>query len=103
MAPPTQYNLTQEIQAELQAKKQRLLELEQQEANALARMEELQALENEIQQLNTSARKAQEARHVQNSGMMVEDQVQNQSNILEGIRKELRSVKDAIAFISGGS
>ncbi|KAK2814028.1 hypothetical protein FQN50_000432 [Emmonsiellopsis sp. PD_5] len=101
MAPTDEQTLSQEIQAELQAKRQRLAQLQQDEVQALAYMNDLHAQAHAMQQLNTSGRKAQEARMMQNSGRTVEQQIQDQGRKVEEIKAELTAVKSTIELLSG--
>ncbi|EGE86600.1 hypothetical protein BDDG_09546 [Blastomyces dermatitidis ATCC 18188] len=100
MAPPNEQSLSQGIQAELQAKKQRLALLEQEEVQALSYMQELQAQARVIQQLNTSAREVQAARAVQTSGKTVAQQVQDQMTEVARIQAEVEVVRSTIELLS---
>ncbi|KMW66905.1 hypothetical protein BDDG_11782 [Blastomyces dermatitidis ATCC 18188] len=63
-------------------------------------MNDLEAQAHAMQLLNTSAREAQNARFMQNTGMTVGQQIHNQSAKLNGIRANLAAVRDAIELLS---
>lgn len=65
MASHGETTLSQEINAEFHAKRQRLMQLQQEEAQVLAYMQNLMTQAAKMQQLSTSARQAQDDRNVE--------------------------------------
>ena len=91
--------LSQEIEVELQAKKKRLQNLQQERTKLLGFIESLKDQEAVLEQLNTSARRAQNERHVEMTGLTISEQHAKALNDLDKVEEELDAVNGAINLI----